>query len=128
MDFNKLTRKSQEALAEAQGIAIGFNNQEVNVEHLLLALLRDGEGLIPRMLRRMDADPQVLDKLVTDEVARFPRSRAAGSRPGWRSPARFWEARWGPGPRSWLECLPSSSSAGASFRPTSLQRRAKSEP
>ena len=47
MDFNKLTRKSQEALSEAQGIAIGNNNQEVDVEHLLLALLRDGEGLIP---------------------------------------------------------------------------------
>ena len=54
MDFNKLTRKSQEALSEAQGIAIGNSNQEVDVEHLLLALLRDGEGLIPRMLRRMD--------------------------------------------------------------------------
>ena len=82
MDFNKLTRKSQEALAEAQGIAIGFNNQEVNVEHLLLALLRDGEGLIPRMLRRMDADPQVLDKLVTDEVARFPKVTGGGVEAG----------------------------------------------
>ncbi|MDO4785366.1 MAG: ATP-dependent chaperone ClpB [Fretibacterium sp.] len=82
MDFNKLTRKSQEALAEAQGIAIGFNNQEVNVEHLLLALLRDGEGLIPRMLRRMDVDPQTLDKLVTDEVARFPRVTGGGVEAG----------------------------------------------
>lgn len=61
MDFNKLTRKSQEALSEAQGIAIGNNNQEVDVEHLLLALLRDREGLIPRMLRRMDVDaPRVV--------------------------------------------------------------------
>ena len=34
MDFNKLTRKSQEALSEAQGIAIGNNNQEVDVAHL----------------------------------------------------------------------------------------------
>ena len=60
MDFNKLTRKSQEALSEAQGIAIGNNNQEVDVAHLLLALLRDGEGLIPRMLHQMDVDLQVL--------------------------------------------------------------------
>ena len=82
MDFNKLTRKSQEALSEAQGIAIGCNNQEVNVEHLLLALLRDGEGLIPRMLRRMDIDPQVLDKLVADEVARFPKVTGGGAEAG----------------------------------------------
>ena len=82
MDFNKLTRKSQEALAEAQGIAIGCNNQEVNVEHLLLALLRNGEGLIPRMLRRMDIDPQVLDKLVADEVARFPKVTGGGAEAG----------------------------------------------
>ena len=46
MDFNKLTRKSQEALAEAQGIAISYKNQETDVEHLLMALLQDGQGLI----------------------------------------------------------------------------------
>ena len=82
MDFNKLTRKSQEALSEAQGITIGCNNQEMNVEHLLLALLRDVEGLIPRMLRRMDIDPQVLDKLVADEVARFPKVTGGGAEAG----------------------------------------------
>ena len=82
MDFNKLTRKSQEALSEAQGIAIGNNNQEVDVAHLLLALLRDGEGLIPRMLRRMDVDLQVLEKLVADEVARIPRVTGGGAEAG----------------------------------------------
>ena len=82
MDFNKLTRKSQEALSEAQGIAIGNNNQEVDVAHLLLALLRDGEGLIPRMLRRMDVDLQALEKLVADEVARIPRVTGGGVEAG----------------------------------------------
>ena len=82
MDFNKLTRKSQEALSEAQGIAIGNNNQEVDVAHLLLALLRDGEGLIPRMLRRMDVDLQALEKLVADEVARIPRVTGGGAEAG----------------------------------------------
>ena len=43
-----MTRKSQEAIAEAQNIAAGYNHQQVDVEHVLLALLRDSEGLKDR--------------------------------------------------------------------------------
>ncbi|MDR1732060.1 MAG: ATP-dependent chaperone ClpB [Synergistaceae bacterium] len=82
MDFNKLTRKSQEALAEAQSIAVSNKNQEVDVEHLLVALLRDEEGLVPRMLRRMDADPNTLLQLVTDEISRKPRVTGRGAEAG----------------------------------------------
>ena len=82
MDFNKLTRKSQEALAEAQGIAISYKNQETDVEHLLMALLQDGQGLIPRMLRRMDADPDVVLRLVSDEVARRAKVTGGGTEAG----------------------------------------------
>ena len=82
MDFNKLTRKTQEALAEGQSLAAVRGNQEMDVEHLLAALLRDGEGLVPRMLRRMDADPEVLLRLVTDEIAHKPRVTGGGAEPG----------------------------------------------
>ncbi|MDR2528792.1 MAG: ATP-dependent chaperone ClpB [Synergistaceae bacterium] len=82
MDFNKLTRKSQEALAEGQSLAALRGNQEMDVEHLLAALLRDAEGLVPRMLRRMDADPEVLLQLVTDEIAHKPRVTGGGTEPG----------------------------------------------
>ena len=82
MDFNKLTRKSQEALAEGQSLAVTQGNQEVDTEHLLAALLRDAEGLVPRMLRRMDADPEVLLRLVTDEIVRKPRVTGGGAEPG----------------------------------------------
>lgn len=82
MDFNKLTRKSQEALAEAQGIAVSYKNQEADVEHLLMALLRDGEGLIPRILRRMDVDPDVVLRLVSDEVARRTKVTGGGTEAG----------------------------------------------
>ena len=43
MDMNKLTQKSQEALAQAQSIAIGYGQTEVDGEHLLLALLRHAD-------------------------------------------------------------------------------------
>ena len=82
MDFNKLTTKSREALAKAQDIAVTRSHQQVDVEHLLLALLQDGEGLIPRMLRRMETEPQVLEKLVSDEVGRMPRVTGGGVEPG----------------------------------------------
>jgi len=82
MDFNKLTRKSQEALAEGQNIAVSYKNQEVDVEHLLMALLRDGEGLIPRMLRRMDVEPNVLLQLVTGEVSKKPKVTGGGVETG----------------------------------------------
>ena len=82
MDFNKLTRKSQEALTEGQSIAVSHNNQEVDVEHVLMALLRDGEGLVPRMLRRMGIDPNVLLQLVTEEVARKPKVTGGGVEAG----------------------------------------------
>lgn len=82
MDFNKLTRKSQDALAEGQGIAITYKNQEVDVEHLLLALLQDSEGLIPRMLRRMDVDLETLQKLVSEEISRKPKVSGSGAESG----------------------------------------------
>ncbi len=82
MDFNKLTTKSQSALAAAQDIAAARSHQQVDVEHLMLALLQDAEGLIPRMLRRMEVDPKVLEKLVSDEVARMPRVSGSGAEPG----------------------------------------------
>ncbi|MBQ9527233.1 MAG: AAA family ATPase, partial [Fretibacterium sp.] len=82
MDFNKLTRKSQEAIAEAQNIAAGYNHQQVDVEHVLLALLRDPEGLIPRLLKRMDVEPSTVEKQVEAEVARLPRVTGSGAEPG----------------------------------------------
>ena len=82
MDFNKLTRKSQEALAEAQSLAAGYNHQQVDVEHLLMAMLKDEGGLIPRLLRRMNVEPHVLEKLVSDEVGRLPRVTSSGVEPG----------------------------------------------
>jgi ATP-dependent Clp protease ATP-binding subunit ClpA len=48
MDLNKFTVKCQEALQVAQTKAINFNHQEVDGEHLLLVLLEQPDGLIPR--------------------------------------------------------------------------------
>ena len=82
MDMNKLTRKSQEALAQAQAIASNYNHQQVDVEHLLYALVNDSGGLIPQLLKRMDINIQALEKSVEDELSKLPRVTGGGTEQG----------------------------------------------
>src|SRR6267378_2296845 len=53
MQLDRLTLKSQEALQEAQRIAHGFSHQEVDAEHLLLAMIGQSESLIPDLLEKI---------------------------------------------------------------------------
>ncbi|MCL1940721.1 MAG: ATP-dependent chaperone ClpB [Synergistaceae bacterium] len=82
MDFNKLTRKSQEAIAAAQNTAIANRNQETDVPHLLLALISDNEGLIPRLLNKMNADTGAIIRFAEEEVARKPKVSGGGAEQG----------------------------------------------
>ncbi|WP_179788578.1 ATP-dependent chaperone ClpB [Actinopolymorpha rutila] len=82
MDPNRLTQKSQEALQEAQSAALRFGHTEVDGEHLLLALLDQPEGLVPRLLVQAGVDPDLLRKQVEDELERRPRVGGPGVEPG----------------------------------------------
>ena len=82
MDINKLTQKSQEALQGAQTKALRFGHQEVDVEHLLLALLEQPEGLIPRLLTRMDAPAAQLVTEIERELSRRPSVSGPGAEAG----------------------------------------------
>ena len=53
MNQSKLTQKSQEALQEAQSSALRRGHQEVDVEHLILVLLEEEGGVVPRILQRL---------------------------------------------------------------------------
>jgi len=78
MDINKLTQKSQEAFQSAQTKALRFGHQEVDVEHLLLALLEQPEGLIPRLLTRMDVPSSQLAAEIESELSRRPSVSGGG--------------------------------------------------
>ncbi len=82
MDPSRLTQKSQEALQAAQTKAIRFGHTEVDGEHLLLALLEQAEGLVPRLLRKADVDVQPLVEEVEAELSRRPRASGPGVEPG----------------------------------------------
>jgi ATP-dependent Clp protease ATP-binding subunit ClpB len=82
VDPNRLTQKSQEALHDAQTKALRFGHTEVDGEHLLLALLDQPEGLVPRMLGATGADPDRLRAEVEAELSRRPRVTGPGASPG----------------------------------------------
>jgi ATP-dependent Clp protease ATP-binding subunit ClpB len=79
MDPNRLTRKSQEALHDAQTKALRFGHTEVDVDHLLLALLDQPEGLIPRLLVRADVDTSALRAAVQRQLESRPRVSGSGA-------------------------------------------------
>jgi ATP-dependent Clp protease ATP-binding subunit ClpB len=82
MDPNRLTQKTQEALHDAQTKALRYGHTEVDADHLLLALLDQPEGLIPRLLVRADVDVSALRAAVESEVERRPRVSGPGAAPG----------------------------------------------
>jgi len=82
MDFNRLTQKSQEAFTEAQNKAITYGHVEVDCEHLLWALLDQSDGLVPRLLQRMDIRPDMVKKEIEAELDRKPRVSGPGAEAG----------------------------------------------
>jgi ATP-dependent Clp protease ATP-binding subunit ClpB len=82
MDFNRLTQRSQEAMQQAQSVALRYGHTEVDGEHLLLALLESSDGLVPRLLRQFDADLDALRAAVDSDLQRRPRVTGPGAAPG----------------------------------------------
>jgi ATP-dependent Clp protease ATP-binding subunit ClpB len=70
MQLDKLTLKSQEALQDAQRLAREHAHQEMDGEHLLLALLGQGESLVPELLARIGVPPAQLQPDLEKELAR----------------------------------------------------------
>jgi ATP-dependent Clp protease ATP-binding subunit ClpB len=79
MDPNRLTQKTQEALHDAQTKALRHGHTEVDVEHLLLALLEQPEGLIPRLLEGLGVDAAGLRAAVEAELERRPSVSGSGA-------------------------------------------------
>jgi ATP-dependent Clp protease ATP-binding subunit ClpB len=79
MRSDKLTVKSQEALQEGQQIAADNGQQEVDIEHVLLALLDQKDGVVPAIMDKVGADAADLRKALQDGVDRRPK--VSGGRP-----------------------------------------------
>ncbi|CAK7064193.1 MAG: Chaperone protein ClpB [Desulfovibrio sp.] len=79
MDLRKFTEKSQQAVAEAQTIALRMGHQQVDVEHLVLALLEQEGGLAPRLLERAGVNVPSYVKDIADSLAKRPSVSGPGA-------------------------------------------------
>ena len=70
MQLDKLTQKSSEALQEAQRLAREHSHQELDGEHLLLALIGQAESLVPELLQKIGVPPNRLQADLEKELAR----------------------------------------------------------
>jgi len=79
MNVERLTQKSQEALRDAQTLAVRRNHQGVDVEHLLAALLAQSDGVAPVLLERASVPVADLRERVERELQRVPQVAGPGS-------------------------------------------------
>ena len=82
MDTGSLTEKSREALQEAQNLATRMGHTEVDGEHLLLALVDQQDGLVPRLLEQAGANVDALRSDLERELSRRPKVSGPGATPG----------------------------------------------
>jgi ATP-dependent Clp protease ATP-binding subunit ClpB len=82
MDLNRCTQKSQEAIHEAQNLAIQHGHVEVDGEHLFAALLAQPEGLVPSLLAKMDVPVAQVAEAFEKELASRPKMSGPGVEPG----------------------------------------------
>jgi len=73
MRFDKFTFKAQESIQQAQKLAEEHQHQSIDVEHLLLALVEQAEGVVQPILRKMGANPGQLAARLMEELKRIPK-------------------------------------------------------
>jgi len=72
MRIDKLTTKFQEALSEAQSIALAKDNQYIEPAHVLLAMLRDSDGAAKSLLTRSGVNVSGLEKGLEKIISNLP--------------------------------------------------------
>jgi ATP-dependent Clp protease ATP-binding subunit ClpB len=73
MDFNRFTEKLQDAVRAAQSLASQRGQQQLDVEHLLVALLEQQGGLAPSILLKAEINPEVLHRRLMQDLDKLPR-------------------------------------------------------
>jgi ATP-dependent Clp protease ATP-binding subunit ClpB len=77
MRIERLTAKMQEGLQESQTLASSLQHQDITPEHLLLALLRQPDGLVRPLLERLEVAPRSIEQQLEAELAKRPKVSGA---------------------------------------------------
>ena len=75
------TQKSIEAISEANNFAIRYKHSDIKVEHLLLALVGQMDGLIPNVLKKMGIDTADMIRKIEGKLESFPKIEGGNSEP-----------------------------------------------
>mgnify|MGYP003411909421 FL=1 len=73
MNFNNLTLKSQEAIANAQMLAMQNQQQRIDNLHILKSLMDVDANVIPFLLKKMDVNPLVLEQVISRQLQHMPK-------------------------------------------------------
>jgi ATP-dependent Clp protease ATP-binding subunit ClpB len=79
MRLDKLTVKAQEALQDAQNIAVKMSHQQVDTAHLLMALIQQQDGLVVPILQKIGVSPRQLEAGLDRELQKIPQVRTTGA-------------------------------------------------
>ncbi|NOZ02007.1 MAG: ATP-dependent chaperone ClpB [Deltaproteobacteria bacterium] len=82
MRLDQFTTKAREAIEAAATFARESGNPEVTPEHLLKAILQDQGGVVPNVLKKMEADPRILLDATDTALAGLPRAQGGNTVPG----------------------------------------------
>ena len=73
MNLQKYTQKSTEALQSAQSIMTEYGNREMQEEHLLLALMRQEEGIAPELMKSLGVSEAVFNAQLEQSIGTYPK-------------------------------------------------------
>ena len=79
MDYDRYTLKAQEAIQDASAEARKLDHSQVDLEHLLIALLRQEEGVVPALIERIGADRSLIEAETESALAKKPKVFGEGS-------------------------------------------------
>lgn len=79
MRFDKMTLKAQESVQAAMDVASKNNQQQIEPEHLLLALLEQGEGIVIPILQKLGANPDRIAQEVSVAIKAIPAVHGGGA-------------------------------------------------
>ncbi len=81
MNFNRFTERAQDAIARSQEILLRYQHTQLDVEHILLALLEQPGGLVGQILERLDVDTERMKRRLDEILRAQPRVSMAGGIP-----------------------------------------------
>ncbi|HEY4222808.1 MAG TPA: Clp protease N-terminal domain-containing protein, partial [Myxococcota bacterium] len=79
MQIEKLTVKAKEALEEARQACVAGGHQQLTPQHLLLALVEQKDGMVPQILARVGASPEVIGAALQLEIEQEPKVKGTGA-------------------------------------------------